>query len=301
MILGETTEIREEVSADAAFTISQAKIDIYNAAGTKVVDNATATIDDTDDTAQILSYAFTPAATGNYLAVFRVTIGSQVRFFEQGMRVESPATVTVEDYLRNLLDDEDPSAYYWQDNELAMYLARHVRTVFVADVASETVHEVPSDTRFAYQSPGAVNGDPVDSALFPAPDRKTFRAAPHLRFWSASPAPVVYVGGAKITGATGWAYSLDYVNGAITFTTVDSSAGAAINPAYSVQAGFDFYPLHEIAHEALTTALAQWSATAEVQTPTMRVRRASMMDALRRVDAMRQKGYAPSLRRALPR
>lgn len=107
MILGETLVLREEVSASAAFVVASATIDIYNAAGTKVVDNQSAAVDDTDTDTQIITYAFTPAATGRYTAAFKVTVGSEVRLFRQQVVVESvvPLYPGVYPYIRTRLQD----------------------------------------------------------------------------------------------------------------------------------------------------------------------------------------------------
>lgn len=300
MILGETLTLRHEVSAAAAFVISSPEIDVYDAGGTKVVDDAAASVDTSDPLAQILSYAFTPSSVGEYRAVFRCVIGGQTRFFEQGVTVKAVATATVQDYLRNLLDDEDPSNQYWSDSELAMYLARWRRSVVLPGLGTGNVTGLPSGAAFA-ATRGPHAGNPDDAFLTPSPDYKTFRAAEHLRFWASSPAPVVYVGGVKVTGDADWAYTVDALNGAVTFTTVDGTVGASVHPLLGVSAAFDHFPVYEIAFEALTVAMGQWASVQEVQTSSMRVRRATLRDAYQRVCRLRQMGQPKSIARSRPR
>jgi hypothetical protein len=206
---------------------------------------------------------------------------------------------TVRQYLRNLLDDEDPTAYYWSDDELDSYLAHWRRSVVVPEFSSAAIHSIPS-TSFA--APGSQQAsDVADAQLVPSPDRKTFRAAPHLRFWASTPAPVVYVGGSKVTGDADWTYTTDVVNGSITFTKVDGATGEAVHPGYGVRAAFDYFPLYEVAFEALGVAMGQWASVQEVQTSSMRVRRATIRDAYQRVKRLRDLGQPREIARRRPR
>jgi hypothetical protein len=94
MYLGETLSIREEVrSADeSAFVITSATFEAFNSAGTSVHGPAAATVDDTDTTAQIVLYPWTPSAVGIYRGVFVVIIGAQTRLFPQTISVRSKFT-----------------------------------------------------------------------------------------------------------------------------------------------------------------------------------------------------------------
>lgn len=94
MYLGETLLIREEVSTPdgSAFTIASALLNVYNAAGDLVTGPVTAAIDDTDESAQVLSYPWSASAVGVYRAVFTAIIGTQTRLFAQDVGVRNRLT-----------------------------------------------------------------------------------------------------------------------------------------------------------------------------------------------------------------
>lgn len=79
MFYGDTETIRKQLTADADFVISAARVNIYNAAGTKVVDDADGVFSLVADTTQIVSYLFTPPAVGRYTVVFTITVGTETR------------------------------------------------------------------------------------------------------------------------------------------------------------------------------------------------------------------------------
>jgi hypothetical protein len=88
MQAGETKDLREVITADAAFTITAKSVTVYDSTGTSVA-SGTPSGTGAGTASQTLSYPFTPATAGVFYAVFSVTVADETRRFEQRVSVET--------------------------------------------------------------------------------------------------------------------------------------------------------------------------------------------------------------------
>lgn len=202
---------------------------------------------------------------------------------------------TVRDYVRSLCDDDltfdeetgEPNTLYWQDEEIDRYLEAERKSV--------------SPWRTGEWPGGLIGGGGIAPSLWevgavrqasildPSPDGLRFQARVPYRCWASSPSPKVWVSGIEATSGNGYTYSVNALEGTVTFSALPNGA-EEIGPGEVVFAAFDYFAVYESAHTMINIAMGQWASVMYVKTSAQTTMRSRLRDALARVEILRRKG-----------